>query len=459
MWLVFAIYTLLLTEGALRKWLLPGQQQLLFFVKDPLVLLAYAVATLGGLWPRPNVFFVLGLGFTVGGGALALVQSMLNSGGALGIIIAGYGWRSYFLYLPLAFLIAEHMRSAELWRIIRLTLLLAIPVAALVVLQHGAGQDSVINKGLLPGEGFSSMPVADGIIRPAGLFTASGGQNHFVMTCVAFLFAAWLSRAPGEAPRPLVLLAATGAVLVCIAVGGSRGAMIGAGIIALFVAFGGALVGNARLIIAGLALPTVLVGLLLVLAPILFPEASSAFADRWTGAYRSESRHFQFGIVGRALYGFYAFVYLIPDAPPLGWGMGMGGNAATMLGASADVPYAESGWSRHIVDLGPMFGTLFIAFRVVLTVWLGAVAVVATRLHGALLPLLLFAYTSPQLLLGQISGQGTIQVYVWLFFGFTLAAARFAGRQSVKPDAVPAPQRRRRLMQPRADGGRLGVAS
>ena len=38
------IYWLLIFEGALRKWVFPEYQQIIFFLRDPIVLLAYIIA-------------------------------------------------------------------------------------------------------------------------------------------------------------------------------------------------------------------------------------------------------------------------------------------------------------------------------------------------------------------------------------------------------------------------------
>lgn len=51
------------------------------------------------------------------------------------IVILGYGWRNSFFYIPLAFVIGANFHQADLDRLVRQTLLVAIPVAILVGLQ------------------------------------------------------------------------------------------------------------------------------------------------------------------------------------------------------------------------------------------------------------------------------------------------------------------------------------
>ncbi|MEI8259204.1 MAG: hypothetical protein WCJ30_26345, partial [Deltaproteobacteria bacterium] len=72
--LVTLVYVLLMTEGVLRKWLMPGLSQLLFFVRDPFVLAAYAVASVGELWPRGEALLQAGMVLGVLALVLAVVQ-------------------------------------------------------------------------------------------------------------------------------------------------------------------------------------------------------------------------------------------------------------------------------------------------------------------------------------------------------------------------------------------------
>ena len=110
----------------------------------------------------------------------------------------------------------------------------------------------------------------------------------------------------------------------------------------------------------------------------------------------------------------------------MGYGLGLGGNASTLLGATiagaVPLSIAETDWARHIVDLGPLFGLLFIALRVLLVGWLAGEAWRALRRGASVLPALLFGFASIELLYGQITGQGTVNAYAWLFAGFCVAA-------------------------------------
>jgi hypothetical protein len=88
------------------------------------------------------------------------------------------------------------------------------------------------------------------------------------------------------------------------------------------------------------------------------------------------------------------------------------------------LPFYEDDWSRNIVDLGIVLGVIFIGFRVTLALWLIASAVASTRRSNDTLPLLLAGFISVIVLNGQITAQGTVNGYAWLFVGFCIATIR-----------------------------------
>src|SRR4051812_25980890 len=101
---IFIVYILVIFEGALRKWIFPQLSSALFFVKDPFVLYAYGLCFYYKLFPK-KFYFVLTI-------FLALLFYFLMSLQSLIIpfnVLAGiYGWRTYFFFAPMAFIIGEY---------------------------------------------------------------------------------------------------------------------------------------------------------------------------------------------------------------------------------------------------------------------------------------------------------------------------------------------------------------
>ncbi len=440
---VTAIYVLLIFEGVLRKWLLPGFSQALFFVRDPLVLVAYALAFAGSLWPPPRTLFVAGIALGIAALALAMVQFVVGPASiANPLLFEAYGWRNYFFYIPLAFLIGSVFYKEDVERIVRITLWLVLPIAVLVAFQFYASIDSVVNIGSAddPTQQFRGLGLTEDHVRPMGLFTSDAGQKEFTVSCVAMLLALWITPTSGRFIRLPLLVVASIAALTCLAFSGSRGALMQSGVV-----FVGAVVaalqmrarhGSRRglLVLGGLGLAAA------AIVVVAFGDAYMAFLTRWNSAFDFESQIFTGGIFGRALFGLVDFMRLMGDTPIIGYGLGLGGNASTLMGEHiggvAPVSIAETDWARHVVDLGPVLGALFICFRIALVGWVGSVALRTARLSGEMMPLLLFAFLGLELLYGQITGQGTINGYGWLFTGFCLVSPRNLGAASDREGAV-----------------------
>ena len=423
------IYLLLIFEGSLRKWVAPSLGQALFFMRDPFVLLAYWLAFRHGFFPRSSGFMLTGVGFGLIALLLVGAQTMTQgtSDGSM-MLLAAYGWRNYFLYIPLAFVIGEAFERQDVERIVRWTLILAIPTAALVFLQFISPLGSWINVG----SGDEAMQYRGLTIdalhtRPMGFFTSDVGQKEFTVSALAMALSLWLSSKARRYVKFWLLLPMTCAILTCLAFGGSRGAMVHSGIIMIASVACALLIRGGGVSIRAVIWPTVIGVVAVALYPIVFPAGFEAFMSRWNTAALVETEQFYgLGIFGRALYGFIDFFKLIGDAPIVGYGLGLAGNARLTLGIQIEgfTGWAETDWARHIVDLGPVVGLLFIGYRIAFVGWLGLRCLEGARRMQDPLPLLLFAFVGIDLLQGQISGHGTINGYAWLFTGFCLAAAR-----------------------------------
>lgn len=430
---VFVI-VLLVLEGAIRKWLLPGYGRILFFVRDPFVIAIYCVALASGWWPRGRALLNACLAFGAVGLLLAGLQTMAGATELRTQLLLGvYGWRNYFLYVPLLFVIGATFRRADLAFVCRLLLVLAIPMAALVVLQFFSPLNARINVGIAEDAAlqFKGLGLNAFHTRPMGTFTSDVGQREFIVSTAAFAIATWLVAARQRLAPWWLLAVGTAAALTCLAVSGSRGAMVHVGLLM------GAAVGSAFVLKAGagtlraLVIPPVLLIVAVWLYPIVFPAGHEAFTQRWDAASGVESQNFQWGLIGRSLYNFVDFVDLMGSTPVFGYGLGLAGNASILMGVEIDgfSGWTETDWARHVVDLGPLFGPAYMVFRVALVGWLTALALRALRRRGDPLALLLVTYAGVQMLQGQLTGHGSVNGFAWVFCGLALAAAQAGARE------------------------------
>ncbi len=428
--LVLAVYLLAIFEGALRKYVLPGFGQYIFFIRDPLVAWAYLIATRWQLWPRGGVLWRVTQWAALLGVVLLILQIALGPPSDLRLLLGVYGWRAYFFYTPLAFLVGATFERDDLLRLARQTLLLAVPISLLVAVQFFSPPGAPVNVGTAEDKllQFQNLVVDAAHVRPAGPFSSNVGQGQFDTTAFAMLLAFVIMPSVRRRLGLPTLIMGGGAVLTCVALSGSRGTILQTAMILLFALPLALLVRDGATRMRAALLPIALGLGAVVLYPIVFPESFTAFMLRWTTAAHDESGIG--GVFGRALIGFVDFARLTDAVPPLGLGLGFGGNAAVLLKATIDGVqpgvYAETDYARHMVDLGVVCGVAYIVFRFALVAWLLRQVVRATRRSGDTLPLMLFAYAGYVILIGQITGNGSINVYGWLFTGLCLAACRAA---------------------------------
>lgn len=428
---VMVVYLLAIFEGSLRKYVAPQFGQYIYFIRDPFVVAAYVLATRFGLWPRGQALFSFGLVLCGLGMLLFLLQYMTGGYSEPRLLLGAYGWRSYFLYLPLAFLVGAQFEAQDVARFARVTLVLAVPIAVLVAAQFFSPLDAPINVGTAEEKElqFKGMNINGQRVRATGPFTSVSGQQQFVATALAFLLAMLLMPAQRRRAGWVLLPAAAAALFTCVALSGSRGTMMLSALLGV-VALAIGVVGHGSLRAKALTIPLCVGAAAVVLYPVLFPEGFEAFVDRWQHASEYENARIEGGVLGRALLPFFDFLLLFQDVPLLGWGLGYGGNASILMRASIDGVepgrLAESDFSRHMVDLGPIFGVVYIVYRLALVVWVGRIVWRATRHVPDPLPMMLFGYAGYTIVLGQIAGHGSINVYGWLFLGLCLAASRVA---------------------------------
>jgi len=427
--IVIVIYCLLILEGGLRKWVAPSYERPLFFIRDPFVIWIYVIALTKGFWPRLTFMFWCGLALS-----LLALGSIVVHAGSVPLVIMAYGWRNYFAYLPLAFIIGEQFTAREWSRIVKFTFLIAAPVALLCVIQSVSSVTSPINAGFgnTPDDMFVPLGVVGHIMRASGTFSSTAGLTEYVGSLFALIL--WVLMGRGTQPRVNAKLAfATLAAVTILITCGSRGAFV---LVLVLLVGATALLIMEHNVRRALSLWAVGIALaaLTIIGGLIFTRQSSALIERVHGTAEKDSPY-SFGLVNRSLSDFTHFATFMPQVDVLGNGLGLGGNAANIEKLQGNLPEAEDDWSRNIVDLGPVLGLLYIIYRIAFVAWLVRGAARASRLYDDPLPVLLISFIGIILLYGQITGQGSINCYGWLFAGFCMAAN--AGRLTESGPETP----------------------
>jgi len=146
---VFFIFLLSLIEGPLRKWFLPGLAGPLTLLRDPFVIALYAYCLVNGMMRTRGIAGVW-LMFAFFTSAIGLFQYLAAGLPAWGWML---GVRTYWLYLPLAFVVAKTFRREDIHLFLKLCLWISIPYAFLVAAQYNAPPNAFINLGVGADEG------------------------------------------------------------------------------------------------------------------------------------------------------------------------------------------------------------------------------------------------------------------------------------------------------------------
>ena len=398
--LIWTYFVLLLLEGALRKWVAPQLSNPLLVVRDPILLAIYAFAIQARVFPRNRWTIALAIiGFAcLGVTWIQLLPYLPPSSIAL---VSLYGFRANFLHLPLIFVIAQVFRPEDVKRIGWWTLVLLVPMTVLMVAQFQASPDHFLNR--TAGAEGEMMMSAMGKVRTAGPFSFVIGVVAYFAFATAFLVWAVLRN---DVYRQRILIAAGGALFIGIAVSGSRsvvaacfGVVASLGLVLIFRPQAMNRVGQIMIVIAVVGFG--------VSRTAIFKEGSSVLATRFSEAAEGTDQSIVRGMVDRVFSGFGEGLYVLQKAPIMGYGLGIGTNAAARFLAGRRVFLLSEGeWSRVFLESGPILGLGYVLWRVIFSVYVGLLCIRSLR-QGNLLPLLLFSSTFFALLNGQF-GQPTI---------------------------------------------------
>jgi len=420
--LIWLYFWLLLVEGALRKWIVPQLSAPLLIIRDPVLLLAYVLAWRAGIFPRNG--WVVSLAII---GFLSLVISVFPLWvypPTLMLFISGFGFRANFLHLPLIFLIPAVMRGEDVKKIGWWVLVLLVPMSLLMVAQFEAGPESILNR-TASGEG-EMITAGSGKVRTSGTFSFIIGVVAYYSAATGFLI--WAAQKRGVYKNWL-LMAAASALVVGIAVSGSRStvaacALVIASLLVVLILRPGAVTRLGQTLLA-----IVVLGFILLQIPfvknskfvVAFNEGVTVLSERFSAVAESEERSITSGMISRVTDSFTNGIFILGDAPFLGFGLGIGTNAAAkFLNSENTFLLSEEEWSRIFLESGPVLGLAYVLWRCGLAFQVGFLCLKSVR-GGNTLPLLLFSASFFPLINGQF-GQPTVLGFTVFVTGLALAA-------------------------------------
>ena len=422
-WLIGLLVFLLIYDGSIRKWLLPGAEQLVFVAKDVLLVTALFLWLVlrGGkaparLHPWARLFFALYAYWVL----LRVFSTSLPN-----LAVGLWGVKSHLLYASvLLFLPLAYPKLEDLFAVLeKIYPWVVVPVCSLAFAQVLAPADSFLNQQVKEGtEGIAYFGEA-GLVRVSGPFSYLSGMAAFVQCTCMLGLALYLGGA-----RSWLFLVGLGFAFAALPVTGSRAVVtvvLAGAVVLLLGAKASGLIGLKTVV--RVVLVMVVLG-----ATSLYTQEDTwrAFSQRVEGSRADE---------GRSITAFTNAFDFFDVAGLTGFGTGVANLGAVALAGSV-VPFSwlpfggnfeeESG--RLVIELGIIGWALSLAMRVALLSWAVALSISGTcrssRLAGV--------FALPFMGLGVHQGNGVFAApLLAVFYWFCVSLMAMARRQDQRRPA------------------------
>lgn len=426
---------LLIFEGAVRKWLFPGAQDLIYFAKDVLLLGVYLGYFLDRkrrrLRPPSLPVLYMSLALAVFIGLLQVFNPNLPN-----LLVGVFGFKAYFFYAPLLVVLpAAFADDAELYRFLRRYALIAIPVGLLATAQFFSPASSALNTYARSNQEDAYIATfgTSTYVRVTATFPFITGYTAYLQATV-ILILTLLGSTGWRFRGSYGLFLALAMTVLGMLMSGSRGPVLMLALIFPLYWW----LGVIRERGGGAAFGRLLIALSLVAGVVVFlgEDALGAFLGRASSVGDVRSR------VTSPLMSPYL---LLPDAGLLGFGIGATHQTAAALAPNLP-PYSwlrglivevESG--RILLEVGAVGFLLIYFLRIYLTVYaLRQVLTLRLRFHRAMATasFLFFLTSLPSGVIFDV----TSDVYYWFFAGLLLLVVRLdqeAVARAVRARAAP----------------------
>ena len=391
---IWVYFLLLLFEGALRKWFLPGLSQGLLIIRDPIAIWIYYIAYNQGLLSLDNKYIRTLITWTL----ICGLTSFLMQAHPLTI---AYGMRTSLLHFPLIFVIARVLTWQDVISFGKAFLILALPMTWVVAQQFQSDRFDTINVAA-GGTGHQMMTSGDKV-RASGTFTFISGIVFYYCFTIAFIIYGFLV---AKTFHKWMLFLGTGATFLAMVTAGSRSVIAESlqvfaclGFLAYFRPneFGRITVSTFLLLV---------IGLILYSQIMLFQEGLDFLSMRFEEAANVE---------GNPMEAYFIRYWDIISSP---W-RSLNLQSVEALGRGGGY---ELDWDRHIYENGAVLGIGFIWIRFWITRDLLFISISAIK-RNCYLAILLWGACAPVILFG-ILGQPTNLGFAAFGGGLCLAAAK-----------------------------------
>lgn len=411
-WLLWSFILLLLFDGVLRKWVLPGLSDVLLLSRLPVVAAIYLLALQYNWFPRsPLVFAVFFLAVS------SAILGYILHGSVFAIV---YGVSSNFFFIPLIYIIPKIWDRSDVSQVGRFLLYVSIPMTVLILLQFYAPQSAWVNLsvGGTEGAGFSG---ALGRYRPPGTFSFITGVAQFYTLMFSFFVGYYLNRGSIRLPKSVLLACG---ICLPLAIFASISRLLAVGVVLTTVLCFMAIMYNGRRTPSAFKVIGVLAIFVFLAAQLpYFSDTTDAFFARWERSTGEDKGGVREAIIMRTIDDFTRPFKSLDTTPWMGFGIGAGTQVgAKLIRGERGFMLAEGEWGRVLGELGVLMGIGFLLIRCRIVYQMGALSL-RQAARGNFLPWLMFSASFMLVLNGQW-GQQTTLGFAVLGAGLCFASCR-----------------------------------
>lgn len=430
-WLYFL---LLILEGALRKWIVPQLSAPLLVIRDPVSIMIIWEAYRTRKWPsRWSVLMAVVAIVIIG---LFSLQIALGDNPFL---VGLYGLRSYLLPFPVIFIMGENLDDEDLLNLGRCVLWLLLPTCLLAVGQYLTPSDSFLNKGAYANA--SQIAYVGMHVRASGTFSFAIGLVEFATLAGAFVFYGIIRE---KLAKKWLIWASAFALIVIVPTSGQRTLVVQLAAVLGCVAMS-AMMGVSQFVkVTRIIIPIFILFILASFLPV-FKDATQSMGDRFTLGASSEGGTQQSALYDRTIRPVISAVDAAGETS--NWmGIGLGRGAIAVQAFMTGLPQFVTGeyeFSHELMEMGPLAGSAFSLFKMLLAILIFGQAFARARDHEPL-ALLFYPLVFSTLFFGLLE-QPTVQGFIVISTALCIAAAK----QNVKaasPLAEPLLRQRQALL-------------
>ncbi len=408
------VFYLTVFEGAIRKWVVPGAADLVYFIKDVIVIIAYIKFYLQPPEQRTNFLKAPTLKFVLFLSLLVPVLQIFNP--KLGSVILGtIGIRGYVLYMPLIFLLPSFFQDKEEFiAFIRRYLIISIGVCCLALVQYVSPANSLINRYAAEDVKYIATMGSSDNVRTTGTFSYISGFTTYLTFCFAFTIPLLTYRQ--SARNHFLVLAVLLFLIGGFLVSGSRGPLFSSIILlALYLILNKGLRGKG--FFKKLILPIIFIGLIV---PSIFSAQLTNFIGRITQNKDSSER--------------ISWVYRtvmenITDKGVFGYGTGASSNADAKIRKAFGLDSKKAFDGAYDIETGKIMIELgligfafwyFMRLYLIFALWKTFTKVKTDVMKNYALIACLLHFINYSGITSNLVYNVTFQVYYWFMAGFIM---------------------------------------